>query len=410
MKRRELLFGGAAAMGASAAQAGTQNPAQAAPPVYDPQSVEATLAKIDKRMAALSELDLKPPHPTTAAEAELLDARVRVARAGIRSLYMLGVFTELPEHERAHPGVQARMKRMEPEMDHAVDGMATFLESLTPEDHRRLQKALKDDPHLGMRVGEQLEQVAKEDGFGFSRRADLRVAIDDYMRRMKTQNPSLVLDPLVRKTRKIQANPGTAKEREDQFASRMGEKAFWEFQQRAQRDVAAWDVIYLKRPRPDLVALAAYPEEPPAPPENTRLRAPKTVMKVGGIILGVGAGTELLGGLAYLLAQSSAMGSGAYGTFNAIALVLGVTVGPALIIGGLITLIVGGIMYAVRSNQPAETEQPDQPQPTEPPGQPEQVQPFDANPPPPPPPPPVDNPNGPPSPPPPPPPSRGPST
>jgi hypothetical protein len=408
MKRRELLFGGAAAMGASAAHAGTQNPGQPAPPVYDPESLEATLAKMDKRMAALSELDLRPPRATNPAEAELLEARVRVARAGIRSLYMLGVFTELEEHERAHPGIQARMKRMQPEMDEAVDGMATFLESLTPEDHKRLQKALKDDPGLGMRVGEQLEQVAKEDGFGFTRRANLRVGIDDFTRRMKTQNPSLVLDPLVRKTRKIQANPGTAKEREDLFASRMGEKAFWEFQQRAQRDIAAWDVIYLKRPRPDLLALAAYPEEKAEPPENPRLKAPKTVLKVGGIILGVGAGTELLGGLAYLLAQSATSASSAYGTFNAIAVVLGVTVGPALIIGGLITLIVGGIMYAVRSNQQPEPEAPPEGQP--PPGQPEQQQPFDANPPPPPPPPPVDNPNGPPSPPPPPPPSRGPST
>jgi hypothetical protein len=362
MKRRELLFGGAVAVGASAAEAGTKD-AAAPPVVYDAVAVEAAIASIDKRMADLAQVDLRAgaAKPKTAEEAEVLDARIGSARAALRSLYFLGAFTELAEHERAHPGVQARMLRMQSEMDEAVEGMAGFLESLTPEDHRRLQGALKSDPGLGMRIGEYMEQVAKEDGFGYARRADLRLAVDDYTRRMKTQNPALVLDPLVRKTRKIQANLGTAEEHEAQLSGRMGEKAFWEFQQRVHRDLKAWDVIYVSRPRVDLVALAEYAEQK-EPPENPRLKSPKTVLKVGGIILGVGFGTAALGGIAYLIGSALGTASSAQGVFYGVALVLGVTVGPALVVGGLVTLIVGGIMYAVRANQAPEPEDEQQPE------------------------------------------------
>jgi hypothetical protein len=343
MKRRDLLLGGAASLGVASGEAGA---ATAPTPKFDAAAVEAMLAKIDHRMASFSEMDFAPRPPLNAEEEELFGTRTRVSRAALRTLYFTGAFMELEEHERLHPGVQARMARLQPEMDEAVDGMTTYLEKLTPEDHRKLQEELKRDPELSLRIGEQLQSVAKEDGMGFSRRMDLRVAIDDVTRRMTAQNPSLVFDPYVRKTRKIQANPGTIEERERAIQIRAGEKAFWDFQQRSAAHVLAWDEAYSTRPRIDLASLEhTYPDVDAPPLKDDPTEKPRKVMRVGGYLMGAGFGTAALGGIFYLI--GAAVGPAASGGFFTTALVLGVTIGPALLIAGLIVLIVGGIWYAV---------------------------------------------------------------
>lgn len=337
MKRRDLLLGGAATLGVT-----TQASAAMPELSFDPEKVEAALGRIDRRMAAFNELNLAPHAPKNAAEQELFAERMNVSRAALRTLYFTGAFMELDEHDRAHPGVQARMLRLQPEMDQAVDGMASFLESLTPDDHRRLQDQFKKDPLLGMRVGQHLEEVAKEDGFGFGRRADLRLAVDDFSRRMQAQNPALVLDPYVRKTRKIQANPGTLEERERAFRVRTGEEGFWDFQQRTARHVATWDRAYANRPRIDLASLET--NYPPMEVKDDPTASPKRLMKIGGILMGAGLGTAALGGICYLIGTTSTSLSG----FNVPAVILGVTIGPGLLVAGLVVLIVGGVWYAVR--------------------------------------------------------------
>ncbi len=341
MKRRELLFGGAASVAVATAEASAATVPQ---PRFDAAAVEAALERIDQRMSSFKELDFSPRSASNPQEEELFAARTRVTRAALRTLYFTGAFMEFEEHERLHPAVQARMARMQPEMDDAVDGMATFLEALTPADHRKLQDELKRDPQLSLRVGEQLQQVATEDGMGFSRRVDLRLAIDDFTRRMKSQNPALLVDPYVQKTRKVQANPGTIEERERALQIRAGEKAFWDFQQRSAKYVLAWDEAYATRPRIDLAALEdTYPEQPQ--PVEDPTQAPAKVMRVGGYLMGAGFGSAVLGGIFYLASTATAASASASPLIIP-ALIFGVTIGPALLIAGLIVLIIGGIWYA----------------------------------------------------------------
>lgn len=339
MNRRELLLGGAVALGTAEAAAATANGLR-----FDADAVEARLAMIDRRMAFFRNLDVAPRPPATTEEEVLFGTRNKIAQASVRSLYFMGAFMELPEHERAHPGVQARMARLQPEMDEAVDGMAGYLETLTPDDLRGLQEEFKRDPGLGMRIGERLQEVAAEDGLGFNRRADIRMAIDDLSRRMKSQHPSLVIEPYIQKTRKVQANPGTDLERERAFAVRAGEQAFWEFQERSRQYLAAWDTTYATRPRIDLASMeATYPEVDNGHPEDPT-RGAKKVLTVGGYLMGAGLASLAGGGIFYLISTLSGSLTG----FVAGALVLGTTIGPLLVLGGMVVLIVGGIMYAAK--------------------------------------------------------------
>lgn len=337
MNRRELLVGATVALGTAEAAAATKETLR-----FDADAVEAKLKMIDRRMGFFRTMDLSPRPAENDEEATLFASRNEVARASFRSIYFMGAFMELPEHERAHPGVQARMARLQPEMDTAVDGMATYLEGLTPEDLRGIQDEFKKDPALGMRIGERLHDVAAEDGLGFNRRNDIRMAIDDLSRRMRTQNPALVIEPYIQKTRKIQANPGTDLERERAFAVRAGEKAFWEFQERSKQYVAAWDTTYAARPRIDLVAMEEnYPEiDTGHPPDPTS--GAKKVLTVGGYLMGAGLASFAGAGIFYLISTLSGSLTG----FVAGAIVLGTTIGPLLVLGGIVVLIVGGIMYA----------------------------------------------------------------
>jgi len=331
MNRRELLVGGAT-LGF-----GTRSLAAGGEARFDPGAVEAALERIDARMAGLAKVDFSRLAPTSSAEAELQAMQNRVGRAAARTLYFTGAFMELEEHERLHPGVQDRIKRLAPEMDAAVDGVATLLESLTPADHRTLREALRQDPGLAESVGEELQRAAKEDGFGFVRRADLRLAVRDLAARMSVQNPALVIDPPVQKARRIQANPQTDAELERTLAIRAGEKAFWDFQRRSVQAVAQWDRIYAARPSQDLAALD---EIYPPPREPTPEEKAEHTINAGLIVMGIGAGSLLLGGIAYLISTAGASG------FGYVAAVLGVTIGPLLLIAGLIVLIVGAVMSA----------------------------------------------------------------
>ncbi|HUJ27314.1 MAG TPA: hypothetical protein VLW85_14920 [Myxococcales bacterium] len=339
MERRDLLkAAGAAVLAAEPALA-----VQAGQEPLDPAFIDAALERFDRRMASLATLQLIPPDRRRPGDEPLVDARTSLARKAGRTFYMTGAFLELDEPYRAHPGVQERIRRLQPEMDEAVGGVAGLLESLTAEERRSLQQQLRAEPDLGGRVAEMLVDPAREDGFGWQRRLDLRVAFDGLARRMRAQNPSLLIDPTVAKVRKLQggaqADPAGASRA---MLARRGEKEYWELQQRAAGYVEAWDRIYETRPRSDLARIeAVYPVYGSGGdgPERTGSGG----LRAGAYILGFGVVSELLGAVLY--------GAGA----NGAALVFGVTVGPILLAIGLLVVIISAIVYAASDAPKAGT-------------------------------------------------------
>jgi hypothetical protein len=351
MKRRDFLVGGAA--GVATLGAGSSAEAATTPdPTFDPAVVEAALQRIDERMASFQKLDLSPDQHSALGQPEVSRERVRLVRSAIRTLYFTGAFMELEEHQRCHPGVQDRMRRLQGEMDHAVCGMTDLLEGLSPEDLRKLQQAFKDDPEIAMRLGEQFNDIAKEDGFGFRRRTDLRMGFDDLARRMSAQNPALLVDPVLKKVRHAQERHRGDAELERSIRIQAGESAFWAFQQKTRTSVARWDNVYKERERTDRAGLEnTYPEEDsggPAPTvvdEDAKENA-RGVLRTGGTLMGLGLGSIALGGVFFLISSAVGTSSLAGNIFLGAGLVFGVTVGPILLATGLIVTLVGAIMLA----------------------------------------------------------------
>jgi hypothetical protein len=220
----------------------------------------------------------------------------------------------------------------------------------------------------------------------------MRFAFADLTQRLRAQNPSLLIDPCLKKVRTLQANASRDAAREREELGKARASAFWEAEQRLAGHVREWDRIYGARTRSDLARIeAVYPAtgglvaqaeppvpskdldlSPPPPPPPTdalpalpepafapeppphpdqepeasdRTRRPWNVLTAGGKIMGYGLGTAALGGIFYGLAALTSGASVGSSIFIYPAVVLGVTVGPLLLAIGLVVVIIGGIWY-----------------------------------------------------------------
>lgn len=342
--RRQMMRGallGGVALAASGAGCGV-TATQAPPPRWsgklDRRAADELLASIDKRLSWIDEQtlpeDIAPLSKLEKMEgaAEQIATKTTLTRKAMRALYLTGRFADLPDELKAHPGVQARLAAAQTDMDDAVLGMTAMLEAMTPDDHRGVQRHLRAHPELAERIARYIERPAKEDGLPFRRAFGIRAGILQLGGRMAAQSPALITDPLVRKVRRIEARPHPAADQARLVASRIGEEAFWEYQEKMALINQAW----LAELGPEGVMAAT------APAVQTGVAEPETTTKedhtvrTGAIIMGFGGGSILLALLYWGIAEAT----GAEGPYWP-AIVLGVTIGPLLLIIGLIVVIVG---------------------------------------------------------------------
>jgi hypothetical protein len=395
LQRRDLLkIAAGAAAGAAVAgiESGcaTNKPPAASPAAsptvadvaarLDPAAADAMLAKLDRRMAWINEASLPDDVlplsriPRGPGFGDQMAADGALVRKSIRSLYLTGRFLDMPDEMKVHPGVQTRVKAMQPEMDDAVLGMTRRLERMTPDDHRKLQAYLQKDGRFGERLAAVIEQPAKEDGLSFQRTFGVRSSILDLTKRMAAQSPSLVTEPLATKVRRIEANPRSDAEQARRTAAKIGEQAFWAHQERLAVLHEAWAmrletaravaqnadpvsapnpaasasvgpaasaappvVDAVAPPAPSASAPLGNPQPPAAPPSEPKPSTGVRTMQVGGITMGFGAGSVVLG----LIFAGIAGGFTASSTAGWLALIFGVTIGPILLAVGLIIVLVG---------------------------------------------------------------------
>jgi hypothetical protein len=217
-------------------------------------------------------------------------------------------------------------------------GMTGMLEKATPEDFQRVQDQLRKDPLLGERIARWIEQPALDDGMPIERRFSTRASILQLADRMRAQSPALVTDPIVSKVRRIEAMPHSEAEQIRRLSARVGEEVFWKHQ----HHLAALHSGWLAQVQSGQGTNSAL-----YPPPGTVVTAPEAEkpgdwsLSRGGIIMGFGGGSVLLG-LA-LVGLSNSAGTGALFWSG---LILGATIGPILLIIGLIFLIVGLVQRA----------------------------------------------------------------
>jgi hypothetical protein len=295
--------------------------------------METYLARLDRAMNDIATKESPIPKLFPTAKLSPADPGVKegedLMRKNLRSLLLVGSFKDLPEEGRAYPGMQARMWNAMTEMDDAMLGTHRKLTAMTPTERADIGRALKADPGLGMRIIEAFDQEAASHGLPMERRLHLRSLGAQVTSRLK-QSSTLFIDEYTTKAEKLIARSTNVEDVQRHLLATLGEQEFFAMRERNFQYAEKWRLAQATPPT------AAAPGAP-LPYGHTQQQQAKTppgagAVKVGGILLGLGAIIFLLGVI--IAAGGSEVG-----------LVMG-TVGALLGIGGLITLIVGAIINA----------------------------------------------------------------
>lgn len=252
MERREFLkvstaaTAGAAAVASSACTTGGAH--LLAPPVVSLEDMDAFLERLDIGMSSISKANALASLVPAGADLEALEARVgreelargdSLFRGTLRSLLLTGSFRDLPEEGRVHPGMQARLWESLDEMNDSMLGLHKYLQGLSPTERADLQRAIRRDPGLPMRVFEALDREAQATGVSLTRRLHMRQIAADVSFRMRHSTPLLV-DEYTSKVERVVARSGADTELERSLVVTMGEAAFWEYHARTFAYAERW--------------------------------------------------------------------------------------------------------------------------------------------------------------------------
>ena len=304
------------------------------------------LTRLDRGLEAISggDLldDLLPRRSNeTSQQRRQREQGTALARTGLRSLLLTGMYKDLPQADRLHPGMQQRLERGAPEMDQALFGMTGLMAGTTSTQRDAIQAQLRKQPDFGLRLAESLNRPAKKLGVSMKRRAQLRTMSTHLSWRMRVQSPSLVMDDVVGKVQRVASRNGQHEELKRHLATRIGEETFWRHQTRLAMAGGASEAVdddeffgvdpaqarqAAGLDEPGVAAVRSEPFEV-RPPVKRRGGA---LISTGLWMMGTGAGTVAIGG--GIVAAGSLVGA------------FVMTAGGVAIVAGLIILAIGLII------------------------------------------------------------------
>ena len=226
MKRRDFLVGSMGALAAGVTGCAGINQIVAPNwPDITPLQMDRFLIASDSAMNRisenpdsgrfLSELHEKPPSEKDA----------QLFRQSMRSLLLAGNFGDLSVAGQVHPGVQKRLQYSAPEIDASVSGTTDHIKSLAPTARADIQSALREDPTLGDRLLETIDNETAAVGASNRRRMQLQILGKHIIERLK-HSSDMFINEYVTKCEKLTAVSGSAAETQRFMAARIGEAAF----------------------------------------------------------------------------------------------------------------------------------------------------------------------------------------
>ena len=285
------------------------------------------------------------PQPPSEKDAQLF-------RQSMRSLLLVGNFGDLSVAGQVHPGMQKRLQYSAPEIDAAISGTTDHMKSLSPTARADIQSALREDPTLGDRVLEAIDLETAAVGASNRRRMQLHVMGKHIVERLK-HSSDMFINEYAAKCEKLSARPGSVAETQRFMTARMGQAAFKARLKAAENAARYWQRHHIEDIPIgyQLVANENTSTESPSNgsgqenPQSTATAEKKKGNRYytsGLRMLGFGALNCGVGALLISISGGNVDNSilGGYG------LMMGVTVGPFLILMGLWTLLAGAVASA----------------------------------------------------------------
>jgi len=303
-------------------------------------------------------------------------ADAQLTQSTFRSLLLMGSIGDLPEQERRHPEVTARLGHAAPEADYALLGMMARLSMMPADEHDTIQHALRDDPGIVDQIGDWMDQDARDLGVPLRRRLHLRKLLRHVGWRLRRQSLSTIVDEYASKVERIARAGSEGSTPELAAHTSQAEIERWS-QQLAhlvslyEPSPASSELDEPTTPEPDATTtepeteletepetdelnpflnvnasatpLTPSPPETPETPEiperstrelaalqrENKIASARRTIKTGGITTGVGAGIALVSGL--ILLGIPIVGA------------IGLTVAAIALIAGLVILSVGAV-------------------------------------------------------------------
>lgn len=368
MKRRDFLMSGVGALTAGVTGCTGINQVIAPNwPNITPLQMNRFLTSLDGSMNQvtenpeggrfLSEFQGQPPSEKDA----------QFFRQSMRSLLLAGNFGDLSIAGQVHPGVQKRLQYSAPEMDAAVSGATDQIKSLSPTERADMQSALRADSTLGDRVLEVIDLEASAVGASNRRLMQLHVMGKHIIERLK-HSSDMFISEYVRKCEKLTAVPGSVAETQRFMAARMGKTTFKALLKEAENAERYWKRLAIEDipigyqivAQEDTNAkngLGNSGKEKPQSQESSKKEDIATQnsthvrdywYRVSVRMLGIGAVTTAVGWVLIGIgggpdaALETWAGNGNSG-IGALGVVPGITVGPIILVTGLVTLLIGAL-------------------------------------------------------------------
>ena len=219
MDRRDFIKKGA--LGAS----GVVGLSRPTPGVASPVDMTAYVERVDTGMARISQWSLADSFPEFTGDPDLLDT---LGRKSMQTLYMTGMFGDLPVESQLDVHMQARMWDAQPVMDESLIEMTDFLSRQTPEHLERVRSTLRARPEVLRNISRTLDEEAARSGVSEPRRAQLSKMFGDVGWRMEHQPPPLIVNEYLDKTERVSASDIESEVHQRWMAARLGEKVFWQ--------------------------------------------------------------------------------------------------------------------------------------------------------------------------------------
>lgn len=244
-------------------------------------------------------------------------------RSSLRSLLLIGNFSDLPIKGQVHPWMQKRMIYSTPEINYTVSTSIDILRNMSDISKEEIRGALIDDPGLGDRILESLDLDARSIGVHSARRRQMRVMGKRIIRRLR-HSPEMFIDEYVRKAEKLMAAYNSDEALDRLFISQVGENEYSARRNEVEKAALQWIELGIPDSSIAYNPVVAFQEISKPSEEKMNLKTRK-----GLRLLGIGAILTATGWLLILIADGNIFG-----------LILGITVGPILILSALIVLIV----------------------------------------------------------------------
>ncbi len=254
----------------------------------------------------------------------------QIFRSCLRSLLLVGSFSDLPIKGQVHPQMQKRMLYSAPEVDFSVNHSLEFLRNLSDESKEEIRSALAEDRNLGRQVLDTLDLEARAIGVHSARRRQMNVMGRRIMRRLR-HSPEMLLDEYVTKTEKLLLASNSDEAFDKMFKMQVGEARYSSCLKEAESAARHWENLNI----PDLaVGYGLITDEQENDEEPEEMPKPKRIR--GLKLLGIGLATTAVGWL-LLIMQVVDLG-----------LILGVTLGPIITLIAIIVILITAIIAIIK--------------------------------------------------------------